>query len=164
MTRQELTESGAAGTGEAIQLLLPGQDRRDDAAPQPVLQPASRRVQLRACHTPAYALLLSLSLDVVCPLKIGVVRTMGSGAATRSTRISSSTHAGATTALFERPCCCDTAVSAPYRTPFVAVRHRTTDRCELIHAEQHLTLALLPDHSVLSQQFMGPSALRLNLW
>ena len=32
----------------------------------------------------------------------GVVRTMGSVAAMRSTRISSSTHAGATTALFER--------------------------------------------------------------
>ena len=50
----------------------------------------------------------SLSLHVVCLrvfcliAKIGVVRTMGSVAATRSTRISSSTRAGATTALFER--------------------------------------------------------------
>ena len=51
---------------------------------------------------------LSLSLRVVCLrvfcliAKVGVVRTMGLAGAMRSTRISSSTHAGATNALFER--------------------------------------------------------------
>ena len=67
-------------------------------------------------------------LRVFCLIaKIGVVRTMGSVAAMRSTRISSSTRAGATTALFERLCRCVTVLT---ERRFVAVRHRTTDRCE----------------------------------